>query len=58
MPVTGSWDCSIVRVLGLWLDEETVAPGDGGPDRKAEETGSGQTAAEERGALTELAHLC
>lgn len=58
MPVTGSCVCPIANVLGLWLDEEeTVAPGDDGPDRKAEETGLGQTAAEGWGALTALAHL-
>lgn len=35
-----------------------MAPGDEGPDRKAEETGLGQTAgAEGRGAPTALAHL-
>lgn len=42
MPVTGSCICSIANVLGFWLEEGTVAPGDGGPDRNAEETGLGQ----------------
>ncbi len=45
-------------MLGLWLDaEETVEPGNSCSDRKAEETGLGQTAAEGRGAPTALAHL-
>lgn len=35
-----------------------VAPEDAGPDRKAGDTGLGQTEAEEWGALTALAHLC
>ena len=48
----------MASVLGLWLDEEeTVAPGDDGPDRNAEETGSGQTAAGGWGTLAALAHL-
>lgn len=51
-------------MLGLWLEEVeeegggTVEPGDDGPDRKAEETGSGQTAAGGWGPPTALAHLC
>lgn len=59
MPVTGSCICSILRVPGLWLDvEETVAPGDDGPDMNPEETGLGQTAAAEgRGAPMAFAHL-
>lgn len=48
----------MASVLGLWLvEEETVVPGDDGPDRKVEETGLGQTAAEGAGAPTALAHL-
>lgn len=35
-----------------------MAPGGDCPDRKAEETGLGQTAAEEWVAPTTLAHLC
>lgn len=49
-------------MTGFWLDEEeaagTAAPEDAGPDRKAGDTGLGQTEAEEWGALTALAHLC
>lgn len=45
-------------MVGLWLDEEeTVVPGDDGPDMKAEETGLGQTAEEGREVPTALAHL-
>lgn len=59
MPVTGSFVCSIASVLDFWLDKKvTVPPGGDCPGKKAEETGLGQTAAEEWGAPTALAHLC
>lgn len=46
-------------MVGLWLDEEDIMlPGDDGRHSKAEETGLGQTAADEWGVVTALAHLC
>lgn len=41
-------------MLGFWIEEGTVAPGDDGPDRNEEETGLGQ---EEDGS-SQLLLLC
>lgn len=58
MPVTGKGLCSIGSVLGFGLNEdEAVAPGGDGPDRKADDTGLGQTAVEELEVPTALACL-